>query len=116
MTKPESNHHKVAIVGAGPAGLTCAGDLAKQGYEVTIFEALHVAGGVLMYGIPEFRLPKEIVQKEISHLKELGVEIVTNFVVGRSDSIDSLIESGYEAIFIGSGAGLPNFMNLEGEN
>lgn len=116
LTKPESNHHKVAIVGAGPAGLTCAGDLAKQGYEVTIFEALHVAGGVLMYGIPEFRLPKEIVQKEISHLKELGVEIVTNFVVGRSDSIDSLIESGYEAIFIGSGAGLPNFMNLEGEN
>lgn len=116
LVKPESNHHKVAIVGAGPAGLTCAGDLAKQGYEVTIFEALHVAGGVLMYGIPEFRLPKEIVQKEISHLKELGVEIVTNFVVGRSDSIDSLVESGFEAIFIGSGAGLPNFMNLEGEN
>lgn len=116
LTKPESNGHKVAIVGAGPAGLTCAGDLAKLGYEVTVFEALHVAGGVLMYGIPEFRLPKEIVQKEISHLKELGVEIITNFVVGRSDSIDSLIESGYEAIFIGSGAGLPNFMNLEGEN
>ncbi|MDO4466041.1 MAG: NADPH-dependent glutamate synthase [Bacillota bacterium] len=114
--KPESNGHKVAIVGAGPAGLTCAGDLAKAGYQVTVFEALHVAGGVLMYGIPEFRLPKEIVQKEISHLKELGVEIVTNFVVGRSDSIDAIIEDGYEAVFIGSGAGLPNFMRLEGEN
>ena len=106
----------MAIVGAGPAGLTCAGDLAKLGYQVTIFEALHVAGGVLMYGIPEFRLPKEIVQKEISHLKELGVEIITNFIVGRSDSIDSIMEEGYEAVFIGSGAGLPNFMGLPGEN
>lgn len=114
--KPASNGHKVAIVGAGPAGLTCAGDLAKLGYEVTVFEALHVAGGVLMYGIPEFRLPKSIVQKEISHLKELGVEIITNFVVGRSDSIDSIMEQGYEAVFIGSGAGLPNFMGLDGEN
>ena len=114
--KPQSNGHKVAIVGAGPAGLTCAGDLAKLGYQVTIFEALHVAGGVLMYGIPEFRLPKEIVQKEISHLKELGVEIITNFSVGRSDSIDSIMEEGYEAVFIGSGAGLPNFMGLPGEN
>ena len=114
--KPKSNGHKVAIVGAGPAGLTCAGDLAKLGYQVTIFEALHVAGGVLMYGIPEFRLPKEIVQKEISHLKELGVEIITNFIVGRSDSIDSIMEEGYEAVFIGSGAGLPNFMGLPGEN
>lgn len=114
--KPRSNGHKVAIVGAGPAGLTCAGDLAKLGYQVTIFEALHVAGGVLMYGIPEFRLPKEIVQKEISHLKELGVEIITNFIVGRSDSIDSIMEEGYEAVFIGSGAGLPNFMGLPGEN
>lgn len=114
--KPQSNGHKVAIVGAGPAGLTCAGDLAKLGYQVTIFEALHVAGGVLMYGIPEFRLPKEIVQKEISHLKELGVEIITNFIVGRSDSIDSIMEEGYEAVFIGSGAGLPNFMGLPGEN
>ncbi|SUO03563.1 glutamate synthase subunit beta [Faecalicoccus pleomorphus] len=114
--KPKSNGHKVAIVGAGPAGLTCAGDLAKLGYQVTIFEALHVAGGVLMYGIPEFRLPKEIVQKEISHLKELGVEIITNFIVGRSDSIDSIMEEGYEAVFIGSGAGLPNFMGLQGEN
>lgn len=114
--KPQSNGHKVVIVGAGPAGLTCAGDLAKLGYQVTIFEALHVAGGVLMYGIPEFRLPKEIVQKEISHLKELGVEIITNFIVGRSDSIDSIMEEGYEAVFIGSGAGLPNFMGLPGEN
>lgn len=114
--KPQSNGHKVAIVGAGPAGLTCAGDLAKLGYQVTIFEALHVAGGVLMYGIPEFRLPKEIVQKEISHLKELGVQIITNFIVGRSDSIDSIMEEGYEAVFIGSGAGLPNFMGLPGEN
>lgn len=114
--KPQSNGHKVAIVGAGPAGLTCAGDLAKLGYQVTIFEALHVAGGVLMYGIPEFRLPKEIVQKEISHLKELGIEIITNFIVGRSDSIDSIMEEGYEAVFIGSGAGLPNFMGLPGEN
>ena len=116
IEKPQSNGHKVAIVGAGPAGLTCAGDLAKLGYQVTIFEALHVAGGVLMYGIPEFRLPKEIVQKEISHLKELGVEIITNFIVGRSDSIDSIMEEGYEAVFIGSGAGLPNFMGLPGEN
>lgn len=114
--KPESNGHKVAIVGSGPSGLTCAGDLAKLGYEVTIFEALHVAGGVLMYGIPEFRLPKAIVQKEIENLKALGVEIVTNFVVGRSDTIDALMEEGYEAIFIGSGAGLPNFMHMPGEN
>ena len=116
LEKPESNGHKVAIVGAGPAGLTAAGDLAKLGYQVSVFEALHVAGGVLMYGIPEFRLPKEIVQSEIKHLKELGVEMVTNFVVGRSDTIDALMEDGYEAIFIGSGAGLPNFMNLPGEN
>ena len=116
LSKPQSNGHKVAVVGAGPAGLTAAGDLARMGYDVTIFEALHVAGGVLMYGIPEFRLPKEIVQAEISHLKELGVEIVTNFVVGRSDTIDALIEDGFEAIFIGSGAGLPNFMGLPGEN
>lgn len=111
-----SNGHKVAVVGAGPAGLTCAGDLAQKGYEVTIFEALHVAGGVLMYGIPEFRLPKAIVQNEIEHLKEMGVHIITNFVVGRSDSIDALQEDGFEAIFIGSGAGLPNFMDLPGEN
>lgn len=115
--KPQSNGHKVAIVGAGPSGLTCAGDLAKKGYEVTIFEALHEAGGVLMYGIPEFRLPKDIVRKEIENLKALGVNIVTNFVVGRSDTIDALMEEdGFEAVFVGSGAGLPRFMNLEGEN
>lgn len=115
--KPQSNGHKVAIVGAGPSGLTCAGDLAKKGYEVTIFEALHEAGGVLMYGIPEFRLPKDIVRKEIENLKSLGVNIVTNFVVGRSDTIDALMEEdGFEAVFVGSGAGLPRFMNLEGEN
>ena len=116
VEKPESNGHKVAVVGAGPAGLTCAGDLAKKGYDVTVFEALHVAGGVLMYVIPQFRLPKEIVQKEIDTLKDLGVKIITNFVVGRTDTIDALQEEGFEAIFIGSGAGLPNFMNLEGEN
>lgn len=115
--KPQSNGHKVAIVGAGPSGLTCAGDLAKKGYEVTIFEALHEAGGVLMYGIPEFRLPKDIVRKEIENLKALGVNIVTNFVVGRSDTIDALMEEdSFEAVFVGSGAGLPRFMNLEGEN
>lgn len=115
--KPQSNGHKVAIVGAGPSGLTCAGDLAKKGYEVTIFEALHEAGGVLMYGIPEFRLPKDIVRKEIENLKALGVNIVTNFVVGRSNTIDALMEEdGFEAVFVGSGAGLPRFMNLEGEN
>ena len=115
--KPQSNGHKVAIVGAGPSGLTCAGDLAKKGYEVTIFEALHEAGGVLMYGIPEFRLPKDIVRKEIENLKALGVNIVTNFVVGCSDTIDALMEEdGFEAVFVGSGAGLPRFMNLEGEN
>lgn len=116
VEKTEPNGHKVAVVGAGPAGLTCAGDLAKKGYDVTVFEALHVAGGVLMYGIPQFRLPKEIVQKEIDTLKDLGVKIITNFVVGRTDTIDALQEEGFEAIFIGSGAGLPNFMNLEGEN
>ena len=114
--KPESNGHKVAIVGAGPAGLTCAGDLARMGYEVTVFEALHTAGGVLMYGIPEFRLPKAIVQKEIDTLKDLGVEFVLNFVVGRSETIDELFGDGYEAIFVGSGAGLPTFIGVPGEN
>ncbi|WP_276924665.1 NADPH-dependent glutamate synthase [Faecalibaculum rodentium] len=114
--RPASNGRKVAVVGAGPSGLTAAGDLARRGYDVTIFEALHVAGGVLMYGIPEFRLPKAIVQKEIETLKDLGVEIVTNFVVGRSDTIDALMEQGFEAVFVGSGAGLPNFMGLPGEN
>lgn len=116
-TEPvEKNGHKVAVVGAGPAGLTAAGDLARLGYDVTIFEALHLAGGVLMYGIPEFRLPKAIVQKEISKLKDMGVEIVTNYVVGRSGTIDELMDDGYEAVFVGSGAGLPNFMGLPGEN
>lgn len=114
--KPETNGHKVAVVGAGPAGLTCAGDLAHLGYSVTVFEALHTAGGVLMYGIPEFRLPKDIVQKEIDTLKELGVEFVLNFVVGRSETIDELFEDGYEAVFVGSGAGLPTFIGVPGEN
>ena len=114
--KPESNGHKVAVIGSGPSGLTCAGDLAKAGYEVTVFEALHVAGGVLVYGIPEFRLPKAIVQKEIDTLKELGVTVETNVVIGKSTSIDELMESGFEAVFIGSGAGLPRFMGIPGEN
>ena len=113
---PEWNGHKVAIIGAGPAGLTAAGDLAKLGYKVTVYEALHVAGGVLMYGIPEFRLPKAIVQKEIDTLKDLGVEFVLNFVVGRSETIDELFADGYEAIFVGSGAGLPTFIGVPGEN
>ena len=113
---PESNGHKVAIIGAGPSGLTCAGDLARKGYEVTVFEALHTAGGVLVYGIPEFRLPKAIVEKEIDTLKALGVKIETNMVIGKVLSIDELFEMGYEAVFVGSGAGLPNFMNIPGEN
>ncbi len=117
INKPESNGHKVAIIGSGPSGLTCAGDLAKRGYEVTVFEALHVAGGVLVYGIPEFRLPKSIVQKEIDTLKSLGVKIETNMVIGKVLSIDELMEEyGFEAVFIGSGAGLPRFMNIPGEN
>ena len=117
IIKPKSNGHKVAVIGSGPAGLTCAGDLARMGYEVTIFEALHVAGGVLVYGIPEFRLPKSIVQLEIDRLKQLGVTIETNFVVGKTLSIQELKdEYGFEAIFIGSGAGLPKFMNIPGEN
>lgn len=114
--KPTSNGHKVAVVGAGPAGLTCAGDLAKKGYQVSVFDALHVAGGVLMYGIPEFRLPKAIVQNEIEGLKKIGVDVQTNVVIGRSESVDDLFDAGYESIFIGSGAGLPNFMNMPGEN
>ena len=115
--RPESNGHKVAVVGSGPAGLTCAGDLAKLGYEVTIFEALHLAGGVLVYGIPEFRLPKSIVQKEIDGLVALGVKVETNMVIGRSITINELIEEyGFEAVFVGSGAGLPKFMNIPGEN
>jgi len=112
---PAKNGHKVAIVGGGPAGLTCAGDLAKIGYDVTIFEAFQVAGGVLMYGIPEFRLPKQIVQEEISNLKDLGVNIKTDMVIGKIMSIDELMEDGFEAVFVGSGAGLPRFMNIPGE-
>jgi len=113
--KPESNGHKVAIVGSGPSGLTCAGDLAKKGYEVTIYEALHTAGGVLVYGIPEFRLPKAIVAKEVETLKELGVDVETNVIIGKTLTIDELFEMGYEAVFVGSGAGLPRFMNIPGE-
>ncbi len=113
---PAPNGHKVAVVGAGPAGLTAAGELAKKGYEVTIYEALHKAGGVLVYGIPEFRLPKAIVQKEIDNLMELGVKIETNMVIGRILTIDELFEMGNEAVFIGSGAGLPNFMGIPGES
>ncbi|MGL4607788.1 MAG: NADPH-dependent glutamate synthase [Eubacteriaceae bacterium] len=116
ISKPISNGHKVAIVGAGPAGLTCAGDLAKLGYEVTVYEAFHVAGGVLIYGIPEFRLPKAIVAEEVGKLCELGVAIKTNRVIGKVDSVDELFENGFEAVFIGSGAGLPSFMNIEGED
>ena len=115
--KPAANGHKVAVVGSGPAGLTCAGDLAKLGYEVTVFEALHVAGGVLVYGIPEFRLPKAIVRKEVENLKALGVRVETNSVVGRVFTVDELKnEYGFEAVFLGTGAGLPMFMGIEGEN
>lgn len=113
--KPEFNGHKVAVVGSGPSGLTCAGDLAKKGYKVTVFEALHTAGGVLVYGIPEFRLPKAIVAKEVKTLKALGVDIETNVVIGKTLTVDELFEDGFEAVFIGSGAGLPKFMGIEGE-
>ena len=113
---PASNGHKVAIVGSGPSGLTCAGDLAKKGYKVSVFEALHTAGGVLVYGIPEFRLPKTIVAKEVETLKDLGVDVETNVIIGKTLTIDELFEMGYEAVFIGSGAGLPNFMNIPGES
>lgn len=117
VNKPQPNGHKVAVIGSGPAGLTCAGDLAKKGYDVTVFEALHLAGGVLVYGIPEFRLPKSIVQKEVDTLKTLGVKVETNMVVGRVISIDELMDDyGFESVFIGSGAGLPRFMNIPGEN
>ena len=117
VNKPQPNGHKVAFIGSGPAGLTCAGDLAKKGYDVTVFEALHLAGGVLVYGIPEFRLPKSIVQKEVDTLKALGVKVETNMVVGRVISIDELMDDyGFESVFIGSGAGLPRFMNIPGEN
>ncbi|MGI5959471.1 MAG: NADPH-dependent glutamate synthase [Massiliimalia sp.] len=115
IEKPQTNGKKVAIVGAGPSGLSCAGDLARKGYEVTIFEAFHKAGGVLVYGIPEFRLPKAIVQKEIDKLSELGVKVETNMVIGKVLSIDELFEMGYQAVFVGSGAGLPSFLGIPGE-
>lgn len=114
--KPESNGHKVAVVGAGPSGLACAGILATRGYEVTIFEALHVAGGVLSYGIPEFRLPMSVVNSEVESLRALGVNIRTNMIIGKTMMVDDLFEEGFEAIFIGSGAGLPKFMKIPGEN
>lgn len=115
--KPAFNGKKVAIIGSGPSGLTCAGELAKKGYDVTIFEALHLAGGVLVYGIPEFRLPKDIVRKEIESLKEIGVKIETNMVIGKVLSVEELIKKhGFNAVFIGSGAGLPKFMGIDGEN
>lgn len=114
--KPVDNSHKVAVIGSGPSGLACAGDLAKKGYDVTIFEALHVAGGVLVYGIPEFRLPKSIVKKEVETLKGLGVKIETNVVIGKTLTVDELFDMGFEAVFIGSGAGLPNFMGIPGES
>ncbi|MBQ4506706.1 MAG: NADPH-dependent glutamate synthase [Firmicutes bacterium] len=116
-SKPEPNGKKVAVIGSGPSGLTCAGELARKGYEVTIFEALHTAGGVLVYGIPEFRLPKSIVRKEIDGLKELGVKVETNMVIGKTLSVDELLgEFGFDAVYIGSGAGLPQFMHIPGEN
>ncbi len=113
---PVQNGHRVAIVGSGPSGLTCAGDLAKKGYKVTVFEALHTAGGVLVYGIPEFRLPKRIVAKEVDTLKQLGVDVECNVVIGKTLTVDELFDMGYEAVFIGSGAGLPSFMNIPGES
>ena len=112
----KKNGIKVAVVGSGPSGLTCAGDLAKKGYDVTVYEAFHVAGGVLVYGIPEFRLPKSIVAKEVEGLKALGVKVETNVVIGKTLTVDELFEMGFEAVFIGSGAGLPNFMNIPGES
>ncbi len=116
VEKPAPNGHRVAIVGSGPSGLTCAGDLAKKGYSVTVFEALHLAGGVLVYGIPEFRLPKSIVAKEVETLRKMGVDIQTNVIIGKTLAIDELFDMGYEAVFVGSGAGLPNFMNIPGES
>jgi len=113
---PASNGHRIAVVGSGPAGLTCAGDLRKMGYDVTIFEALHKSGGVLVYGIPQFRLPKEIVAKEIENLKAMGVKIVNNAIIGKSETVDELFQDGFEAVFIGSGAGLPQFLHIPGEN
>ena len=112
---PKANGHRVAIVGSGPSGLTCAGDLAQKGYKVTVYEALHTAGGVLVYGIPEFRLPKAIVAKEVDTLKALGVDVEPNVIIGKTLTVDELFDMGFEAVFIGSGAGLPNFMNIPGE-
>lgn len=116
LTIPAKNGHRVAVVGSGPSGLTCAGDLVKKGYDVTVFEALHLPGGVLVYGIPEFRLPKKIVQKEVETLKKLGVDIETNMIIGKTLTVDELFDRGYEAVFIGSGAGLPRFMGIPGES
>ncbi len=116
LRMPQKNGKRVAVIGSGPSGLTCAGDLAKMGYSVTVYEALHMAGGVLVYGIPQFRLPKEIVSQEIENLKKLGVEVVTNVIIGKTLTVDELFEMGYSAVFIGSGAGLPRFMNIPGEN
>ena len=116
IVAPESNGHRVAVIGSGPAGLSCAGDLAKLGYEVTIFEAFHKAGGVLVYGIPQFRLPKEIVAAEIANLEKMGVKVVTNAIIGKSLTVDELFADGFEAVFIGSGAGLPQFTHVPGEN
>ena len=116
VVKTPRTGKRVAVIGSGPAGLTCAGDLAKMGYDVTVFEAFHKAGGVLVYGIPEFRLPKDLVKKEIEALKALGVEIRTNMVIGKTLTIDELFDEGYEAVFIGSGAGLPTFLGIPGEN
>ena len=113
---PESNGHRIAVIGSGPAGLTCAGDLRKLGYDVTIYEAFHKSGGVLVYGIPQFRLPKEIVAAEIANLQKMGVKIVNNAIIGKSITVDELFEDGYEAVFIGSGAGLPQFLHIPGEN
>ncbi|MBO5101720.1 MAG: NADPH-dependent glutamate synthase [Clostridia bacterium] len=115
-TPKEPNGKRVAIVGSGPSGLTCAGDLARLGFEVTVFEALHTAGGVLVYGIPEFRLPKSIVKKEVDNLLSLGVKIETNVIIGKTLTVDELLEDGYDAVFIGSGAGLPSFMGIPGES
>lgn len=116
ITLPQQNGHRVAVIGAGPSGLTAAGDLAKMGYDVTVFEALHTAGGVLVYGIPEFRLPKDIVKEEIKKLEKMGVKILTNMVIGKIITVDELFEDGFEAVYIASGAGLPRFMNIKGES
>lgn len=113
---PASNGHKIAVIGSGPSGLTCAGDLRKMGYDVTIFEAFHKSGGVLVYGIPQFRLPKEIVAVEIENLQKMGVKIVNNAVIGKAMTVDELFEDGFEAVYIGSGAGLPQFLHIPGEN